>query len=765
MFKNYSFLNNKIVDYKYADFKPYNMIIENFIPESENNNDIKFFDTESGEGEFKFEGINARYIKLVVLEWNEHITGKVDVFVDDEIQNTPENSRNYSSVYNNDALGTGYAQSKLDTDEGWRSAIDNVGEWIEIDLGEIKKVNGIKILKKKDSTKYINKFVIHYSSDNEKYSYIKLEPESNARKYKFLFNGCPTNVDKIEKLGEDEETFNTCALKCNSRSNCHHFEITGCTGNDHNPSCKGTCHIFGEGIPTNGDCDVSGQMKSYSKVKSELTNNNIINVNEYLVSPNGRYFLVLKETGNLVLYNEFNFISENIIWKSTENKAPGNYYCIMQEDGKLIIYKKNEIGLENEIIWNTEINEEEEPEEEAKEEESEEEAKEEKSEEAKEESEEGMPLKYNTPFSIEVKSYPDNKIIKSIKLLKYDDLQSTNTVNYNDKVHIVKVDNPYEIAYFPDIGDGNRKLSFINTINSDDNITNHSFYIKPKLDSDGEQKFKNGDNVKFNHEISISNQDEGLTDNCGWWGCRVLSSSGFFSHGGKEIESVPVFKINKKRKENIYVFKVQDDSNLVLYEKIGVGVNKLWESRTNYEFSFNGKPTNLTAIENESDNNIDTYKTCIKKCSDESSCSAFMIEGCDGNDNYPICSGKCILYSGYSNPENENDDNNKNQKTYKKITAVSQIGSMALDAATETVTTTIKDTKKQFNKITNIFGNSEDDKEDSEDDKDNSENVSMEDNTLIMIILKIKSRMIIKNQMMIKNQMILDQDLQIILFG
>ncbi len=808
MFKKYSYLTNDIYDYKYANYEDSN-IIENFINNSQENNDIKYFYTDEGNGEFNFSGIDAKYIKIVVFEWNENISAKFDVFVDREIQNTPEDKRDYSSVLNNDAIGTGNAQSKLDSENAWTSANNTESEWMSINLGEVKKITGIRI-SKKDGTSYVKKFAIHYSVDNEKYSYIRLESDSNARKYRFVANGCPTHDYKLENIEEkDDETFDTCALKCNQNRESHYFDISGCTRDDFDPKCKGICNIhLSNMVNINENCDSSGNIKTFYKLKSELSNEDVFNVNEYLVSPNGKLFLVMHNTGNLVLYNQFNFIPENIIWKSTEEKEVGDYYCKMMEDGILTIYKRSETEVEDEKIWETEIIKQEEEftvinigncssddncnppkvidlpddikfvenipytsegvkidtysfnvdtnletkkisvkrldQENAgwsediylKGFKTEPENKEET-----EEVKEGESLRYNTPFNIQVKTYPGDQNIKLLKFIKADNVDSNQIIKYNDKVHIVKADNPYEIGYFPVTGDGSRKLAFKNII-SNDELINYSFYIKQKLNSEGNKKFNDGDNIKFNHEISISIENKNLTDNCGWWGCRVMKPSGYFSHGGTEIESIPLFRINEKPKENSYIFKLQDDGNIVLSEQIGTGLNKLWESNTNYKFVFNGFPNNLTTISTGTED--DTYLTCQKKCSEDSSCSAFLINECSGNDGYPLCTGKCTLYSGFSNPENGNEDkDNKSQKTYKKITALSQLTDISLDAAGEAAGEAVDNAKKTFNNLTsNLFGTSEETEggeetegNDGDNSDESSESASGITNNIIWIII------------------------------
>ena len=692
MFKKYSFINNEIIDYKYAKYQDN---IEHFIPDNQMKKDVKFFITENGNGEFKFD-IKARFIKLVAIEWSEQISGRFDVLVDNQIQNTPEQNRSYSSIFNNDSIGTGHARSMIDSEQAWTSASNLVGEWMQVDIGDIKNVTGLKILKRKDNDQHIKKFIIQYSSDNINFNYIKIDNDSNVRKYNFLFDGCPKNVNELEqKIEGNENTFDSCANQCNLNDECKFFEISGCSGLDHDPTCKGTCKLYGEGNAIlDGQCDISGVLKTFSKKMSELENNQILEIDDYLVSSNGKYYLVMRDTGNLVLYNQLDFNENNIIWKSTEDKEISDYFAVLSNEGVMIIYEGTDLFNKSEEIWRAEKI-------------------------VTDNDTFGEVLKYNTPFKLSVLEYPSNEFIPTIKFINANDVQSNENVKYNDKVHIVKADNDYEIAHFSELGEGAKRLRFINTFGTE-NKENFSFYIKSKLDGN-KAIFTNEDDVKINQEISITITNTDLTENCGWWGCRVLKPSGSFGHGGKDPLLVPTLKVGNDR----YVFKVNDDGNIVLNKKKQLGDETIWQSNTNYEFLFNGCPKNLNKIISDPELVNETYLSCAKKCNEETSCTAFEINECSGNDNYPKCTGKCILYSGLGIPENGALDDDSvcvstgKQKSYKKVVNILGFGD---------ITETAAEVRKQFTNITtNLFGST--DETDTENDQsENTEETTEETN-------------------------------------
>ena len=140
--------------------------------ESLNNNNLGHnFITSEGNGVFMFLPVKARFIKLRPMKWNSHISLRYDVFVDGEIQSTPEDKRSYSSRYNYDAIGTGHARSTLSSPQAWSAVQNKIGEWTYLDLGSVKNVDGVQIMARKGShtSQYVTEFKIEYGTDGNQW--------------------------------------------------------------------------------------------------------------------------------------------------------------------------------------------------------------------------------------------------------------------------------------------------------------------------------------------------------------------------------------------------------------------------------------------------------------------------------------------------------------------------------------------------------------------------------------------------------------------
>ena len=55
----------------------------------------------------------------------------------------PEGARRYSSVFNNDAIGTGHARSALGSEQAWSAAANDADQWVVIDAGSAVVVEGV----------------------------------------------------------------------------------------------------------------------------------------------------------------------------------------------------------------------------------------------------------------------------------------------------------------------------------------------------------------------------------------------------------------------------------------------------------------------------------------------------------------------------------------------------------------------------------------------------------------------------------------------
>lgn len=125
--------------------------------------------------------VEGRYLKLVVKSWNEWISMRAAALVCksraimpapkrdacSSIQTNPsESARTYSSVFNNEAPGTGHAQSMLDSPQGWSAAVPAAGQYMVLDVGKVRSMSGVIMQGRKDKPwEFVKRFEAKYSSD------------------------------------------------------------------------------------------------------------------------------------------------------------------------------------------------------------------------------------------------------------------------------------------------------------------------------------------------------------------------------------------------------------------------------------------------------------------------------------------------------------------------------------------------------------------------------------------------------------------------
>ena len=83
--------------------------------------------------------------------------------------NPSEQARRYSSVYANSAPGTGYCRSMLGSMAAWNAAAAAAGEWMEMDLGEVRNVTGVVTQGRNGHLQYVECFTVEYSADGTNY--------------------------------------------------------------------------------------------------------------------------------------------------------------------------------------------------------------------------------------------------------------------------------------------------------------------------------------------------------------------------------------------------------------------------------------------------------------------------------------------------------------------------------------------------------------------------------------------------------------------
>jgi len=114
----------------------------------------------------------ARFVRLTVVESYDHASLRWAVVVVSGLPitiNPLEASRTYSSVWDNNAIGTGHARSTLDSDQAWSALRNEAGQWTQADLGSIMLIDRIITMPRKTSPwqgQRVTKFTVQVSNDN-----------------------------------------------------------------------------------------------------------------------------------------------------------------------------------------------------------------------------------------------------------------------------------------------------------------------------------------------------------------------------------------------------------------------------------------------------------------------------------------------------------------------------------------------------------------------------------------------------------------------
>lgn len=150
------------------------------------------------------EPVQGRYLKIVVKQWNTHISMRAAAILCEDHEtkmervtmtklpkdtdtcswarvNPIEEARTYSSVYWDDKPGTGSAQSMLDSAQAWTAAESKEGEWMLMDLGAEMAVRGILTQARMDRPwESVKKFEVQYSVDGSEWTDEKEELKSSS---------------------------------------------------------------------------------------------------------------------------------------------------------------------------------------------------------------------------------------------------------------------------------------------------------------------------------------------------------------------------------------------------------------------------------------------------------------------------------------------------------------------------------------------------------------------------------------------------------
>lgn len=79
--------------------------------------------------------------------------------------NPPELSRSYSTVWNGQSAGVGYARSMIDSDQAWSAGFNRKGEWLLLDLDSDVFVGGLAIQGRGDQ--WVKTYSVQFWLDGE----------------------------------------------------------------------------------------------------------------------------------------------------------------------------------------------------------------------------------------------------------------------------------------------------------------------------------------------------------------------------------------------------------------------------------------------------------------------------------------------------------------------------------------------------------------------------------------------------------------------
>jgi hypothetical protein len=84
-------------------------------------------------------------------------------------------------VWNYDSIGTGHAQSALNSAQAWSAHYNNVGQWLTLNLQSARQVSGIQVQGRGDDFQYVLTYNVQYYVQGRGYVYV--ENEHNSRTF------------------------------------------------------------------------------------------------------------------------------------------------------------------------------------------------------------------------------------------------------------------------------------------------------------------------------------------------------------------------------------------------------------------------------------------------------------------------------------------------------------------------------------------------------------------------------------------------------
>jgi hypothetical protein len=88
----------------------------------------------------------------------------------DSLVNPAESTRSYSSVFDNDQIGQKHARSMLDSAQAWSAKNNQVGEWMQLDLGRTMAVTHIVTQGRHEYDQWVTEYKVQHSTDGSQFT-------------------------------------------------------------------------------------------------------------------------------------------------------------------------------------------------------------------------------------------------------------------------------------------------------------------------------------------------------------------------------------------------------------------------------------------------------------------------------------------------------------------------------------------------------------------------------------------------------------------
>ena len=126
--------------------------------------------------------VEARYVRIEVHMWNQHISMRAGLLVMEGpapppkkrvtadpstvvLMNPPDDARIMSTSYGNDKPGYRYNTGMLDSDEGWLSARNDQDQFYIMDAGAVMSIAGVVTQNRRHQNQYVNFYKVSVSNE------------------------------------------------------------------------------------------------------------------------------------------------------------------------------------------------------------------------------------------------------------------------------------------------------------------------------------------------------------------------------------------------------------------------------------------------------------------------------------------------------------------------------------------------------------------------------------------------------------------------